>query len=96
MFGSIIVERCPERATLLGYQRSVRYNEKWLATGTTERRGLIVVDVKKLAIVAGTLLVLFFVITQPGSSAALVHNILGMLRDAAESLITFVSNVFQA
>lgn len=53
-------------------------------------------DVKKLAIVAGTLLVLFFVITQPASSAGLVHNILGMLRDAAESLITFVSNVFSA
>jgi len=53
------------------------------------------VDVKKLAIVAGSALLLFFVITQPDSSASLVHSILGMLRDGAESIITFVSNVFQ-
>jgi hypothetical protein len=52
------------------------------------------VNAKKIAAVAGTLLVLFFVISQPGASANLVHNILGMLQDAAESLITFVSNVF--
>lgn len=52
-------------------------------------------DVKKIAVIGGTVLLLFFVISQPGASAALVHNILGMLKDAAESLITFVSNVFQ-
>lgn len=51
-------------------------------------------DVKKLATFAGIGLVLFFVITQPVSSANLVENIIGFLRDAAESVITFVSNVF--
>jgi hypothetical protein len=52
------------------------------------------VDVKKLAMFAGIGLVLFFVISQPAASAGLVHSILGMLQGAAESLITFVSNVF--
>ncbi len=50
-------------------------------------------NAKKIAAVTGILLVLFFVISQPGQSAAMVHNILGMLQDAAESLIAFVSNV---
>lgn len=82
------------RGTLLGYTSQVRYNEY----GKTRLQGrdLIVVDAKKLAVLAVTVLLLFFVITQPGTSAALVHNILGMLKSAAESLITFVSNVFQA
>lgn len=51
-------------------------------------------DAKKLAVLAVAVLLLFFVITQPSTSADLVHNILGMLKDAAESLITFVSQVF--
>jgi hypothetical protein len=56
---------------------------------------LIAVNAKKLAAFAGIALVLFFVITQPGNSAGLVTNIIGFLRDAAESVITFVSNVFK-
>ncbi len=51
-------------------------------------------NVKKIATFAGIALVLFFVIAQPGSAAGLVGNIVGFLRDAAESVITFVSNVF--
>ncbi|WP_317495540.1 hypothetical protein [Haloechinothrix sp. LS1_15] len=49
---------------------------------------------KKVAIIVGGLLVLFFVMSQPGSAAMMVHSILGMLQSAAESLITFVSTVF--
>ncbi|PRX44226.1 hypothetical protein B0I33_112104 [Prauserella shujinwangii] len=51
-------------------------------------------NAKKLATIAGIALVLFFVIAQPGNAAGLVNNIIGFLRDAAESVITFVSNVF--
>lgn len=51
-------------------------------------------DAKKLAILAVAVLLLFFVITQPGTSAQMVHSILAMLQDAAESLITFMSNLF--
>ncbi|MBK1788932.1 hypothetical protein [Prauserella cavernicola] len=51
-------------------------------------------NAKKLAIIAGIALVLFFVIAQPGQAAGLVNNIIGFLRDAAEAVITFVSNIF--
>lgn len=51
-------------------------------------------NVKKLLAFAGIALVLFFVIAQPGQAAGLVGNIIGFLRDSAESVITFVSNVF--
>lgn len=51
-------------------------------------------DAKKLAILAVAVLLLFFVITQPSTSADMVHNVLGMLQDAAESLISFMSNLF--
>lgn len=49
---------------------------------------------KKLLTIGGIALVIFFVISQPGNSAGLVNNIVVFLRDAAESVITFVSNVF--
>jgi len=52
------------------------------------------VNAKKLLTFAGIALVLFFVIAQPGQAAGLVGNIIGFLRDSAESVITFVSNVF--
>lgn len=52
-------------------------------------------DAKKAAILGVAVLLLFFVISQPDTSADLVHSILGMLKDAAEALIAFVSNVLQ-
>ncbi|MFF5990169.1 hypothetical protein [Prauserella flavalba] len=51
-------------------------------------------NAKKLATFAGIALVLFFVIAQPGNAAGLVNNIIGFLRDAAEAVIAFVSNIF--
>lgn len=60
-----------------------------------KRRDLITVNVKKIAGLAGIALVLFFVIAQPGQAAGLVGNIVDFLRSSAESVITFVSNVFQ-
>lgn len=53
-------------------------------------------DAKKAAILVGVALVLFYVIAEPQSAAGLVGNIIGFLRSAAESVITFVSSVFSA
>jgi len=52
------------------------------------------VNAKKLLTLAGIALVLFFVISQPQNSAGMVGTIVDFLRDAAESVITFVSGVF--
>lgn len=52
-------------------------------------------DAKKAIGLGVAVLLLFFVISQPAASAGLVHDILGMLRDAAESLISFVSALFR-
>ena len=49
-----------------------------------QETGLIVVDVKKIASIAGIALVLFFVIAQPGQAATLVGNIIDFLRASAE------------
>ncbi|NIH82394.1 hypothetical protein [Amycolatopsis viridis] len=51
-------------------------------------------NAKKIAGLVGIALVLFFVIAQPGNAAHLVGNIVGFLRESAEAVITFVSNVF--
>jgi hypothetical protein len=59
-----------------------------------QETGLIVVNAKKLAGIAVVALILFFVIAQPGNAATLVNNIITFLRDSAESVITFVRNVF--
>ncbi|WP_170161350.1 hypothetical protein [Amycolatopsis palatopharyngis] len=49
---------------------------------------------KKVLTIAVVALLLFFLISQPTQSAALVQSLLGGLRDAADSLLTFVQNVF--
>lgn len=51
-------------------------------------------NAKKLATFAGIALVLFFVIARPDEAAGFVDSIVVALRDAAEAVITFVSNVF--
>src|SRR5699024_6409801 len=56
--------------------------------------GMVAVDPKKTAILVGVALVLFYVIAEPEGAAGLVGSIVGFLRDAAESVITFVSSVF--
>jgi hypothetical protein len=49
---------------------------------------------KKVLMLVGVALVLFYVITQPGPAAEAVQDILGWLRDGAEAIITFVQNIF--
>ena len=51
-------------------------------------------DAKKLAIIAGVALLVFFLVTQPTQSAGIVNNIFNTLKDAAEALLTFVRTVF--
>lgn len=51
-------------------------------------------DVKKILGLVAVALVAFFLITQPDQSAALVTNILGMLKDGANAVITFVTSIF--
>lgn len=51
-------------------------------------------DWKKIGIVAGVILIIFYLITQPIQSADMVHSILNTLKEGAESLITFVKEVF--
>lgn len=51
-------------------------------------------NVKKLVALAAVALVLFFLITQPTQSAALVTTILTGLKDAALAVITFVKSLF--
>lgn len=54
---------------------------------------MVLVDVRKLVGLIVIALLLFFVFTQPDSAANSVHNILGMLRDGAESVVRFVQKV---
>jgi len=53
------------------------------------------VDVKKVAILTGAALLVFFLVTQPVQSAGIVTDILNTLKEAAEAVVTFVRTVFQ-
>ncbi len=54
---------------------------------------MVVVNVKKLVGLIAIALLLFFVLTQPTSAANSLQNILGMLRDGANSVVSFVQQV---
>jgi hypothetical protein len=54
------------------------------------------VKLKKVLIITGAALVVFFLITQPQQSADLVRDILRILQEYAEAVITFVRSVFQS
>lgn len=49
---------------------------------------------KKIIGVVGGVLLLYFVISDPTGSGALVQDILRMLQDGAESLVTFIRSLF--
>ncbi|WP_198943630.1 hypothetical protein [Actinokineospora bangkokensis] len=51
-------------------------------------------DVKKVLILTGAALLIFFLVTQPVQSAGIVNGIIQWLRDGAEAVITFVRTVF--
>jgi hypothetical protein len=52
------------------------------------------VDVKKVLIITGAALLVFFLVTQPTSAAGVVNGIVTTLREGAEAIITFVRTVF--
>jgi hypothetical protein len=73
----------------------VRYNGFQQAPiGCEEETRLVVVDTKKILVLAGVALLVFFLVTQPTQSAGIVTSIITTLKDAAEALITFVRSVF--
>ena len=49
---------------------------------------------KKIVGIVGGVLLLYFVISDPQGSGALVQDILGMLQDGAESVVTFIQSLF--
>ncbi|WP_436493961.1 hypothetical protein [Actinokineospora sp. HUAS TT18] len=52
-------------------------------------------DVKKVLILTGAALLVFFLVTQPVQSAGIVNSIITTLREGAEAVITFVQTVFK-
>jgi len=52
------------------------------------------VNAKKLITLAAVAFVLFFLISQPQESATAVTNVLNWLKSGAESIITFVKDLF--
>jgi hypothetical protein len=54
---------------------------------------VVVVNVKKIVGMAGIALLLFFVFTQPENAAGSVSSIGTTLRDGAESVIRFVTQL---
>lgn len=51
-------------------------------------------NVKKILGIVGVALVAFFLISQPDQASNLVTNILDMLRNAANAVVTFVTSLF--
>lgn len=51
-------------------------------------------NAKKIAIIAGAAIVLFYVITRPTQAGQTVQDILGWLQDGAEAIITFLRSIF--
>ncbi|HEX5118725.1 MAG TPA: hypothetical protein VGG05_28030 [Pseudonocardiaceae bacterium] len=59
-----------------------------------QRTGSIDVNLKKLLTWAGIALVLFFLISAPTQASGLVTNILDLLKNGAEAIVTFVQSLF--
>jgi hypothetical protein len=51
------------------------------------------VNVRKIVGLLAIALLIFFVVTQPGSAAQSVQNIGGILSDAANSIVTFFTEL---
>jgi hypothetical protein len=69
---------------------------RWVTgcAGPLERTKEGLVNVKKVVTLGAIALVLFLLITQPEESAQAVHQVLGWLRQGAESIITFIKSLF--
>ena len=54
---------------------------------------VVVVNVKKIVGLLAIALLIFFVVTQPDGAANSVQNIAGILRDAAQSITSFFTQL---
>jgi hypothetical protein len=61
--------------------------------GPSPGRTVVVVNVKKIVGLIAIALLIFFVITQPNGAAESVQNMGGILRDAAESITSFFTQL---
>ena len=50
-------------------------------------------SLKKILIGVGVLFLVFFLVSQPGGAANVVHNILGTLKSGGDAMITFVRGI---
>lgn len=74
----------------LGVQTKIRL----VLSDLTSLERWLTVNLKKIVGFLAIAFVLFLVISQPAGSAAIIQNILGVLRNAAESVATFLSTLF--
>jgi hypothetical protein len=82
-----VLARVPD---MLGRCVAVQIN----AEAVPLRHGTVVrVNVRKIVGLLALALLIFFVVTQPGSAAQSVQNIGGILSDAANSLVTFFTEL---
>ena len=62
-------------------------------TAGLDARMVVPVNLKRLVGFLVVIFVLFWIITSPGSASGTVNNLLGNLREAGDSLVTFFRNV---
>lgn len=73
----------------------MRYNGFQQAPlGAQEETGLVIVNTKKILVLTGVALLVFFLVTQPTQSAGIVNSLINTLKEAAEAVILFVRSVF--
>lgn len=73
-----------------GCSRAVQINGKGLLAS---HRTVVVVNVKRIAGLLVIALLIFFVITRPDAAAASLHNLGLILRNAAESITVFFTQL---
>lgn len=76
----------------------MRYNGSAGACATQGlfRTGCVTVNMKKILTWAVVAFLLFFLFSAPDQASNAVNGILASLRGAAEAVITFMQNLFQA
>lgn len=51
-------------------------------------------NLKKILTITGVVLVVYFVVSQPGQAAQVVQNGVGLLQQWADAVVTFVQSLF--
>ena len=82
----------PRVSDTLGFAAAVRYNEPRLVV--LNARTVVWMNVRKILGTLAIVLLVFFVISQPGRAAMSVRSIGTSLAGAGQSMIDFVTQVF--